>query len=177
MIPIITQAQLDAIWLPSDNVQPEKSKKAVKLAQELRIAEIWGQDLYEEVQAQLSSNTLTPENQTLIDKSLEVVAHWANYYIIAPSSNNVYNKGVLNPSANYGTDSDKADTNALKQDAYMLAGEYTEKLIKFLNDNQALYPLYKKQDDNNNILSPGFMFPPVKTDKAGRLQRRSKDSI
>lgn len=168
---LITQEELNNIWRPSENMQPEKAEKAVQEAQTIRLYKILGKDFYNELITQTEADTVTAENQLIIDKSQKIIAYWAEYYLLDTVYANAYNKGHFTPSAEYGATSTQEVVKDQKRTASQKADFFTEILIDFLCDNSSDYPLYKPQEGQaKNLSSPGFLF-------SGKGLNREKNSI
>ena len=178
--PILTLSELDAIWRVSVNIEDEKKSKAVDTAQDIKLREVYGADLYNEIQTQLEADTVTAENKLLIDNSKRFVSFWAEFYIQDVIFANAYNKGHLTPSAEYGNSSAREDVKLQKQSASHLADEYAKRLYEFLRENKDTYPLWVDTCGTNgseNLGFSGLIFPSGENKESRRVLNNSTDNI
>jgi hypothetical protein len=175
---LITEKELDEVWKPSENLQSVKKSKAINEAQELQLYKILGEDFYNEIITQVDGDTVTAENQLVIDRSKKVIAYWAEWYALDTIYANGYNKGHLTPNAEYGDASDRAVVKDQKRVANQKADEYTLRLIKFINDNIGDYPLYSsKEEPTKNLRMSGFVFATSENKEKNSVLNKTKDNI
>jgi len=159
-IKLITEKELDEVWKPSENLQANKKSKAIEEAQELQLYKILGAEFYDEIIEQATANTVTADNQIIIDKSKKIIAYWAEFYALDAVYANAFNKGFNSPNSEYGGVAESEAMKDNKRTANQKADEYTVRLIKYLCDNRALYPLYDAKDEpTENLRMSGFVFP------------------
>ena len=126
------------------NIDPSLIKaEFVEVCQVENIEPILGKDLYNEIVTQNNSNTLSANNQTLLNSYIKpALAFFVARDILLHLAIRVTNKGVM---INNGTESSPAS----REDRALLIERYKEqaesmsgKIFKYLEDNQTLYPLY-----------------------------------
>lgn len=127
----------------SKNVDYNLIVPIVEVVQDLEIKPLLGHDLFELIKTQISSNTLSAVNQTLLDTYILKIMVC---YITARASNvlkfRFTNKGMLE---NSGDNSQVTDNDNIERiyDAYRHDGEaYADEMIKYLQSEILSYPAY-----------------------------------
>lgn len=114
--------------------------------QELRIKDVIGSGLYDELCTQVRGATLTTLNQTL----LSYINPALKYFVLADGAHiftyKIRSKGVQTQSSDNAQPSSMADLDRLVNIYKDRAEVYADRLMKYLLQNSSSYPLY---------LSPG----------------------
>ncbi len=125
------------------NVDEKLIKPEIKTSQDMYILPALGSALYNRIQDGISCNNLTCDEKTLLD---DYVADTLVNYVLSELPQGLsfqfYNKGLVRKS------SDNTDMPSM-QDLIDIANRYRaraefykQRLIKYLKQNQTLYPLY-----------------------------------
>ncbi len=125
------------------NVDEKLIKPEIKTSQDMYILPALGSALYNRLQDGVSCNNLTCDEKTLLD---DYVADTLVNYVLSELPQGLsfqfYNKGLVRKS------SDNTDMPSM-QDLIDIANRYRaraefykQRLIKYLKQNQTLYPLY-----------------------------------
>lgn len=125
------------------NVDEKLIKPEIKTSQDMYILPALGSALYNRLQDGISCNNLTCDEKTLLD---DYVADTLVNYVLSELPQGLsfqfYNKGLVRKS------SDNTDMPSM-QDLIDIANRYRsraefykQRLIKYLKQNQTLYPLY-----------------------------------
>lgn len=118
----------------------------IPLTEQLHIVPIIGDSLYNELLDQVENNNVTPENASLLLQIypleglalMEVAMPYLAMHISAI--------GITKGKSENSDSVDVEDINYLTNYVKSQIDPLKNKLIKFLNDNAELYPLYKKID-------------------------------
>jgi hypothetical protein len=157
---LISEKELDSIWGLSENTQVVKKSKAIEEAQDLQLFKILGEAFYDELLLQSKNDTVTADNEIVIDKSKKIIAYWAEVYALDRIYANGYNKGYNSNSSDFGEVAERAQMKDQKRTANQKADEYTLRLIEYINNNKSKYPLYTSKDEpTQNLRMAGFAFP------------------
>jgi hypothetical protein len=137
------------------NVDEKLIKPEIKTSQDMYILPALGSALYNRIQDGISCNNLTCDEKTLLD---DYVADTLVNYVLSELPQGLsfqfYNKGLVRKS------SDNTDMPSM-QDLIDIANRYRaraefykQRLIKYLKQNQTLYPLYLNFGSGIDAIQP-----------------------
>lgn len=137
------------------NVDEKLIKPEIKTSQDMYILPALGSALYDRLQDGISCNNLTCDEKTLLD---DYVADTLVNYVLSELPQGLsfqfYNKGLIRKS------SDNTDMPSM-QDLIDIANRYRsraefykQRLIKYLKQNQTLYPLYLNFGSGIDAIKP-----------------------
>lgn len=137
------------------NVDEKLIKPEIKTSQDMYILPALGSALYNRLQDGISCNNLTCDEKTLLD---DYVADTLVNYVLSELPQGLsfqfYNKGLIRKS------SDNTDMPSM-QDLIDIANRYRsraefykQRLIKYLKQNQTLYPLYLNFGSGIDAIKP-----------------------
>lgn len=137
------------------NVDEKLIKPEIKTSQDMYILPALGSALYDRLQDGISCNNLTCDEKTLLD---DYVADTLVNYVLSELPQGLsfqfYNKGLVRKS------SDNTDIPSM-QDLIDIANRYRaraefykQRLIKYLKQNQTLYPLYLNFGSGIDAIQP-----------------------
>lgn len=139
------------------------------IAQELHISEILGNPLMDELQAQISENTLTGENSNLILRIAPALSFYAVYQALPFHWATIINKGITIRESENSKGIDIKDLAQLRQWIKNDADTLKQQLVDYLMHNATDYPLWRPKDQcaaaNQNegksaiTFDSGFYFP------------------
>ena len=137
------------------NVDEKLIKPEIKTSQDMYILPALGSALYDRLQDGISCNNLSCDEKTLLD---DYVADTLVNYVLSELPQGLsfqfYNKGLIRKS------SDNTDMPSM-QDLIDIANRYRsraefykQRLIKYLKQNQTLYPLYLNFGSGIDAIKP-----------------------
>lgn len=139
----IDEQYLKETTMINENVDPKVLIPAIKVAQDKHILLLCGSGIFEELKTQISTNTVSSDNQKLLDEYIQpCLAWWALCESLPNIVFRVQNKGIeVKNSENSEAISDEA--LAMLTAKYEETAKYYAKLlINFLVRYQDRYPLY-----------------------------------
>lgn len=133
-----------------NNVDPKLLISAILVSQDKHMLQILGSGIYSELKTQISTNTLTSLNQSILQDYCQPIIAWFACVEALPNiSMHIQNKGVeIKKSEN----SDAADIDSLLflMQNYESTGKfYAKQLINYLRRNSELFPLYYNPGGND----------------------------
>jgi hypothetical protein len=138
-----------------NNVDDKLVKPEIKTAQDMYILPALGSALYNRIQAGITANNLTSDEISLLDNY--VVDTLVNYVLSElpqGMSYQFYNKGLLRKqgdNSEYPSMQDMIDV----ANRYRARAEfYKQRLIKYLKQNNVLYPLYLNFGSGIDAIKP-----------------------
>jgi hypothetical protein len=152
LVSFISETKLKAIVPISNNVTITSSLTQLIIdAQEQYIKPIICEDLYEELSNEIINNSITPDNQILLDMIAPALA-WRTLFKFLPwSYAKVREQGVVNQTGNTANSVSLDDITYLRSEADHSAIVYENRLVNFLDKNKSTYPLYKCECNCNTI--------------------------
>ena len=127
--------------------------QSIQAAQVNEIYPLLGKDLYNQIQLELSTSTLTVENQTLIEKLQNFLA-WGVYYVYLPYNYlRTRDSGTVLLSGNNYVNVDLQNMIQLKKEIYQQMMAFKKQFYEWLCDNTSDYPLWC---DSSNIKGNGW---------------------
>jgi hypothetical protein len=146
----------------NENVDSGELRFAILTSQSINIQETLGQPLYEEIQQQVSGNTLTPDNRYLLDKYIvPATTQWAYYHGLDNFFVKWVNVGLVQNRNEQGSNIDIRTFKYLKDNARSTAEFYDQNMRRWLCAKSNLYPKY-------NVVDIGKIMP-----ERGSANRRS----
>jgi len=146
----------------NENVDSGELRFAILTSQSINIQETLGQPLYEEIQLQVSGNTLTPDNRYLLDKYIvPATTQWAYYHGLDNFFVKWVNVGLVQNRNEQGSNIDIRTFKYLKDNARSTAEFYDTNMRRWLCAKSNLYPKY-------NVIEIGKIMP-----ERGSANRRS----
>ena len=131
------------------NVDTDKFKPYVKIAQEIHIQNYLGTDLYKRLQTGIISDDLTVNEETLIGYIQNALIHWAAVDYLPFAAYTVGNGGIYKHLPENAVQVEKDEVDRLVQAERDFAQYYTQRMIDYLCDNSTLYPEYSSNTDND----------------------------
>jgi len=131
------------------NVDTDKFKNYIKIAQEIHIQNYLGTDLYKRLQAGIIADDLTANEITLINDYIQdALIHYASAEYLPFAAYNVSNGGIFKNTPENSVTVDKSEVDYLVQKERDYAQYYTQRLIDHLCNNSTLFPQYSTNTDN-----------------------------
>lgn len=151
----ITQTALEEASLINENVDMKLLKPTIITVQDMQIHTTIGTGLYEELKTQITANTVTALNKTLLDNYIQpAIVWWCMYEAPVNLSYKFMNKSVVKRS------SENSDTPAYDElisvaNKYKDKAEwYTKRLFNYLCEHSSDYPLFDNAGEGIDIIEP-----------------------
>lgn len=141
---MINKEEIVTIAMTRKNYDPSIFKDAIiEVAEIDYIKPILGKDLYDEIRTQYLADTLTVLNTTLVNTYLKKILAFGAVYICLPTMMiDISNAGLQLNSTEFSSPISSSLRAELAQSIESIINTFTNKLIEFLEDNEADYPLY-----------------------------------
>ena len=139
----LSQQYLKDKSLINDNTDWELIQPSLIMIQDLKLQQILGTPLFEDLQTKIIAGTLNSNETNLITKYIQKVLHW--YVLMEATTILKYrytNKGVMVKSSENSQPISETEMKVVKDDWRTIAEEYGELLTKYLVKNSGLFPLY-----------------------------------
>lgn len=149
---IVTERWIKASGLINENTDPKILTPIIVAVQDEYIHPLLGTDLYDEIISQVTDDTVSADNQTLLDNYVLNCVLWYVHCEASPALQYRYmNKGVMSKNSE---NSQPVDLGVLKyaMDKWKNRAEmYAQRTTKFLKANTTTYPKYIANTDENDI--------------------------
>jgi hypothetical protein len=143
------------------NIDTDNFIQWIKVAQDIHIQNYLGTNLLEKIKTDIINNTLAGNYLTLTNIYLKpMLIHWAMVEYLPFSAYTIANKGVFKHTSENATSVEKNEVDFLVEKERMIAQNYTERFITYINFNNTLFPEY-----SNN--SNADMFPSTQNNFTG----------
>jgi hypothetical protein len=155
IIIFITEADIKETTFVDDNVDAKLIRQTIREAMDIHIQPILGTTLFEELKTQINSSTLTTLNTTLLESYVRfALIYWTLYEGVDVFVYKFRNKGVQKQTSENGL---VIDTDELKRlmDRFRNKAEwYSERVTKYLIENETSYPSYLNPDSGIDVIQP-----------------------
>lgn len=150
---LITVQQIIDEVVVRKNVDPVLIESDILLAQERYIKDALGYKLYDEIVAQFEggqdsdsdTDPLSSVNQTLLETYIRpALARYVIYEAIPTMHLDIGSQGIMKNFTDYSHQHSKGDVSYLRDVMLNKADFFRDRMIKFIEDNIADYPLYKE---------------------------------
>ena len=143
------------------NIDTDNFIQWIKVAQDIHIQNYTGTNLLDKIKTDIINNTLAGNYLTLTNIYLKpMLIHWAMVEYLPFSAYTIANKGVFKHTSENATSVEKNEVDFLVEKERMIAQNYTERFITYINFNNSLFPEY-----SNN--SNADMFPSTQNNFTG----------
>lgn len=148
----LTQDQLKSITAIVKSVDPSYLEPFIFTAEQMHLIPIIGDALDAQLQSEIEAGTISGANETLWNNYLIYLSAWYTFYEASPFINyKAFNKGILKQFSDSSQNVDLDELKYYRQSILDKANFYKLKLIDYLEDHKASYPLWRSEncDDNN----------------------------
>jgi hypothetical protein len=143
------------------NIDTDNFIQWIKVAQDIHIQNYLGTNLLEKIKTDIINNTLANPYLSLLTTYVKpMLIHWAMVEYLPFSAYTIANKGVFKHTSENATSVEKNEVDFLVEKERMIAQNYTERFITYINFNNTLFPEY-----SNN--SNADMFPSTQNNFTG----------
>jgi hypothetical protein len=143
------------------NIDTDSFIQWIKVAQDIHIQNYTGTNLLEKIKTDIINNTLAGNYLTLTTVYLKpMLIHWAMVEYLPFSAYTIANKGVFKHTSENATSVEKNEVDFLVEKERMIAQNYTERFITYINFNNTLFPEYSTNSNAD-------MFPSTQNNFTG----------
>ena len=143
------------------NIDTDSFIQWIKVAQDIHIQNYTGTNLLDKIKTDIINNTLAGNYLTLTNLYLKpMLIHWAMVEYLPFSAYTIANKGVFKHTSENATSVEKNEVDFLVEKERMIAQNYTERFITYINFNNSLFPEYSTNSNAD-------MFPSTQNNFTG----------
>ena len=139
----------------NENVDDKLLRTTIIQVQDMQIHPILGTGLYNEIKSQIVANTVTNLNRDLLQDYIQPVIIW---WVMAdgtiPLTYKFMNKSVVKKNSENSQSAELEELITVANNFKNKAEFYTKRLIKFLESNETIYPLYLNPGNDVDTLHP-----------------------
>jgi len=143
------------------NVDTDKFIQYILIAQETHIQQLLGTDLYEKIQTDIESSSLSGDYLTLTNTYIKpVLIHYAMVMYLPFAAYTIANKGVYKHTSENSEGVDKDEIDYLVEKERSIALHYGDRLLEHLTFNApSKYPEYytNSNDDQNPLHGQSYV--------------------
>jgi len=145
----------------SGNIDTDKFIQWVKVAQDIHIQNYLGTKLFDKINDGIVDNNLINPYLNLLNIYIKpMVIHWSMVEFMPFSAYTFGNKGVYKHNSENSENVDKSEIDFLIEKERSIAEHYTRRFIDFVSFNQAQFPEYNTNSNDD-------MFPDKEADFTG----------
>ncbi len=138
-----------------ENVDDKLIRNSIVLAQNLHIMPVLGTGLYNEIKSQIEAETITANNQTLLSDYIQPALEWHSMYeLVEPLTYKITNKSIVKKNSENSNPISSSEVVNLKNKFKNIAEERTQRLIAYLCENHATFPLYDNPGTGSDVIYP-----------------------
>ena len=143
------------------NIDTDSFIQWIKVAQDIHIQNYLGTNLLEKIKTDIINNTLANPYLSLLKTYVKpMLIHWAMVEYLPFSAYTIANKGVFKHTSENATSVEKNEVDFLVEKERMIAQNYTERFITYINFNNSLFPEYSTNSNAD-------MFPSTQNNFTG----------
>jgi len=152
---LIGRADIVKFTAMNGNVDTDSFIQWIKTAQDIHIQNYLGTDLFDKIQADIIAGALTGDYLNLVNVHIKpMLIHWAMVEYLPFAAYTIANKGVFKHSSENAENVSKDEVDYLVEKERDLAQYYTERFIAYMCFNNALFPEYKT--NTNDDINPSY---------------------
>jgi len=151
----ITRTDLVRNSILDGNVDTDKFIQFIKIAQEIHVRNYLGSDLYNKISNDILAGTLTGDYLTLVNTYVQpFLIHFAMVDYLPFAAYTIKNGGIYKHVSETAETVSKEEVDYLVQKELDIAEYYTRRFIDYMTFNQAKYPEYTS--NSNDDISPSY---------------------
>ena len=148
----ITERYLKENSIINDNADVTILQPIILMVQDIYLHPILGTDLFNSVKAEIIAESVSADNQTLLDSYVLPLMLWYCLSESTPAFKYRYmNKGVMVKSSENSSPADLEEIKWLMDKWKNTAEDYAQRCTRFLKANSTTYPLYLANTDCDDI--------------------------
>jgi hypothetical protein len=138
-----------------ENVDVNLLRSEILDVQELRILPILGTGLFDELKTQITANTVTALNRTLLNDYVKpALKFWVLFDSALIFTFKITNKSIYKKTAENSETVATTDLDRIMDYCKIRAEFYSERITKYLIQNCTSYPLYENSGDGYDTIHP-----------------------
>ena len=131
-------------------VDPSYIEPHIENSEILEIIPILGCALDTELKNEILNGTLSGDNETLVDYYIVPCSAWYSYHNSLPFlAIKTFNKGLVRQASDNSVAASLEEVRFLQQSVMDIASSMGNRLIKYLINNEALFPNYRVDQDGD----------------------------
>jgi hypothetical protein len=151
---LISPSELKTRTVISDNVDEKLLQQAILTCQDMQVLPIVGTALMNELYTQVSANSLTAANITLLEYIQKGMRPWIQGELVRPLARRFENAGMMENFTDHSRGASERSIIADEAHYRERAEFYANKTVLFLQQNKDTYPLYELPGDNIDTVRP-----------------------
>lgn len=155
LILFTSEAYIKAYTPIGDNVDWSEIKSSAELTQDSYIQDILGTNFYNYIQTKYAAQTLTTDEQTLMNYIKPALAYRIAEQSLPWISYQVKNKGVMQQRGDYADATDLTGIKYLRNELSNRAEFYATRLTNYLGEFGSLFPDYITNNSTDMPPNPG----------------------
>lgn len=133
-----------------NNVDDELLKAYILKAQDTHIQQTLGSNYYNHIKDSITTSTLDSNEENLLRTYIQpCLSEWAFYEVIPHMNYKATNKAISTNTSEFSSASTLEDIKYLRNSVRDMGEFYTKRLVRELQLNLNLYPLFASQSNNN----------------------------
>ena len=175
----ISEDYLKEITPTNLNVDVKEVYSHLLSAQDINIQSVLGSKLYNELKTAITNNTVTTDQETLLQLIKPACAWWSLVFSFRWMNYKIKNIGVQKAHSENAESADKSEMIWLLEDLNNRAEFYSERIREYLLINGSKYPSYLNPDilgmpDTSTQFSSGVFFPSKSNDCCDGIDPQDK---
>lgn len=148
----ITQKDITAFTAMNGSVDPDNFIQFVRQGQELDVLSYLGTDLYNKINNDIVAGTLSGNYLMLVNTYIKpMVIHWAMTHYLPFAAYTIGNRGIYKHTSENSEGVTKTEVDYLVEKEKSVAMAYTQKFIKYICHNYALFPEYSTNTNEDTV--------------------------
>ena len=140
-----------------ENIDFKFIRPVIIMCQDIYVQQKTGTTLYNELKTQITTPPLTAANKTLLDDYIQpMLLYWVQSEMPAAISFKYMNKGLMQQTSESTRTSTLDEINFISEKYKNKAEWYTERLVRYLLENDTLYPSYSNPETGIDDIQPDF---------------------
>jgi len=146
----ITRTDLVRNSILDGNVDTDKFIQFIKIAQEIHIRNYLGSDLYNKISNDILANNLNGDYLTLVNTYVQpMLIHYAMVDYLPFAAYTIKNGGIFKHTSETAQTVTKGEVDYLVQKELDIAEYYTRRFIDHMSFNQAKFPEYTSNSNDD----------------------------
>jgi hypothetical protein len=140
---LVSEMKIKSFTSVNFNVSPEDLVPYVLQAQDLYLQNYIGSTYYMQLKHEVLSNTISPNNQFLLDNYVgAALCNWALMMALPFLKYKIFNKSVLSPTSEQADSITLDELKFLQEQVRSTAETYTKRMIEWMVKHPGDYPAY-----------------------------------
>lgn len=149
---LMTAGQVRAEVIPNEDFDESLINNKIVLVQRKYLRDLLGEDFFDEIVEQHHDNTLTADNDTLLDDYIKpMLAHYVVYECFPQIKSNITSSGIVTLDHEFTSPASREDYAALRNQILAHGDDLRAELIYYIKKQQeadsSKFPLYDKKDN------------------------------